>query len=267
MRRAFTLLELLITAAIFTVIAFVTVSAYHTGIQYALNNGSRYQAFEQQLHFENRIREVLQSAYLNTTATDTATCFIASTGNGSVTNGGTTTGGTTGAVTNGNSGTGDLASENLPNTLVFTVQGRKIGGAYLAATDTDLQTLNQKFGPVGGVSEIGLSTTAIGDPGDNTGLFIRKQTPADSDHTQGGYESLLDGDVTEIGFEFFNGTQWTTTWDSTQAGQKRLPAAVRVSYILSADPNTTHIFVVRLPLSNVTPTNPVAAGSSTGGTP
>jgi len=74
---------------------------------------------------------------------------------------------------------------------------------------------------------------------------------------------VLSPDVQSIGFEFYDGTQWVGSWDTTAAGQRRLPAAIRVSYKLTADPNTTHVFVVRLPLSDVTPNNPVSNGGTT----
>jgi len=55
-------------------------------------------------------------------------------------------------------------------------------------TTDDFETQQTLYGPVGGVSEISLSTTAVGDAGSHTGLFERRQTPSDGDPTQGGTE-------------------------------------------------------------------------------
>ena len=80
-------------------------------------------------------------------------------------------------------------------------------------------------------------------------------------------ESVLESSVTSIGFEFYDGTEWTAAWDTTETGgTRRLPAAVKVSYTLATDTqNLTHSFVVPLPTSDVDTNNPASA-TSTGGT-
>jgi prepilin-type N-terminal cleavage/methylation domain-containing protein len=260
-RSGFTLLELLIAAVIFSLIGFAVSRAYAVGIQFEVNSPKTREALEKRIAFEEQVANLLRSAYLSPTATDTVTCFIASTGNG------TTSTTTTTLTQNSNAGGGStLATSNFPNTLVFTTQGQRLPGSFLSTQETDLQTINDKYGPIGGITEVGISTTAVGDAGDMQGLFLRQQSPADTDHTQGGIEQLLSADIANIGFEFFDGTNWGSTWDTTQPGQRRLPAAVRVTYTLNGDENTDHVFTVQLPLSDVTPDNPANVGSTIGGT-
>jgi hypothetical protein len=129
----------------------------------------------------------------------------------------------------------------------------------------DFPTLNQNIGPQGGTQEISFEMTPVGSPPDAnaTGLFLRVQTPADDDPTQGGNESVFDADVSQITFQFFDGANWQPSWDTTTAS-RRLPAAVWVDYQLTSD-NSDHEFIVTLPNSDVTPTNPVTdqGGSQT----
>ena len=129
----------------------------------------------------------------------------------------------------------------------------------------DFETQHTQHGPQGGVAEVSLSITAVGDSGSNSGLFERLQRPADGDESQGGTESVLEPMVSSIGFEFYDGTQWVTEWDTRTT--RRLPASVRVSYTLSTDSNNqTHSFVVSIPSSDVDAENPANSTSTTGGT-
>ena len=71
--------------------------------------------------------------------------------------------------------------------------------------------------------------------------------------------------MTQLGFEFYDGIEWVTVWDTLNS-TRRLPAAVRVSYTLSTDSEAqTHTFVVPLAASDVDADNPATA-TSTGGT-
>lgn len=247
MRRGLTMLELLIASVIFGIVASAATTAYRFSVMHSIDYSRAQQVMERRVQFENQVRGLIESAYLSPSAASSSTCFIASSASG---------------TTNG--GSSSLTTENLPDTIVFS-SIKRVPANYLATTETSLDTLNDKYRPQGGVTEVGISTTTVGDPGNNEGLFIREQTPADSDHTQGGYESVLNPDVVQIGFEMFNGTEWVSTWDTTQGGQHRLPAAVRVSYSIRGDENTTHVFVVSVPLSDVTPDNPVTTTSGATG--
>jgi hypothetical protein len=144
--------------------------------------------------------------------------------------------------------------------LVFTSLGERLPAEFVTSQD-DFETLNQTYGPRGGLTEVSISQSAIGNAPVSTGLYLRKQTPADGDSSQGGFESSLDPDIDSISFEFYNGESWDLTWDSTAMDVPRLPAAVRVTYSRTSD-SVERIFVVRLPLSDVTPDNPVTAGGS-----
>jgi hypothetical protein len=129
----------------------------------------------------------------------------------------------------------------------------------------DFETQQAARGPVGGLTEVSLGTTPIGNAGDKSGLFERIQRPSDSDPTQGGMESVLAPEITSIGFQFYDGTQFISAWDTT-TGSRRLPSAVQVSYKLKGDDdNVVHTFVVAIPASDVTAQNPYSATSTTTG--
>ena len=239
-RRAFSLVELLMAVAIIGVVSAALAQGFIVGNDFGqhLENARREQS--QRLSFEARVRTLLEAAWLSADETDPYSYFVASVGGSAAAGGGNTGGGNA-------------------DTLTFTASNLPASSAYLTNTGDDFDTLNQDFGPQGGTTEIALTHTAYGEPGDRTGLFIREQRPADGDPTQGGYETVMDADVATIRFEFFDGQQWMTDWDSGVAGQLRLPAAVRVYYTLT-DQDTEHAFTVRLPLSDVTPNNPAGVG-------
>lgn len=239
-----TLLELVISIAIIGLLTVAVTRAFVAGLSYETNAAASRERALVRDRIEDHLIDLFQHAYLGTNQAETSTYFIA-------TQGGDTSGG------GGNGGNAD--------TVTFTIQGQRPSGALVESTD-DFETINENYGPQGGVAEIGLSTTPVGDAGSNEGLFERTQRPSDGEPTQGGTEKLLDGDIQTIEFEFWDGTTWTPTW-STQAGAtKRLPAAVRVTYTLrNQSDNTNHIFVVRIPASDVTADNPAeqtAAGGA-----
>jgi hypothetical protein len=126
------------------------------------------------------------------------------------------------------------------------------------ASNDDFETNNQNFGPQGGIQEVSIETTAVGSIGQGmTGCFLRTQIPADDDPTQGGNEVLLTSELTELGFEMYDGTTWQTSWDTrSQTGAGELPAAVKVTYRFTGD-TVDNIFIVQLPESTATSTNPV----------
>ncbi|MBV9852675.1 MAG: prepilin-type N-terminal cleavage/methylation domain-containing protein [Armatimonadetes bacterium] len=145
--------------------------------------------------------------------------------------------------------------------LTFTTTAPGVPLASLSSTDP-FEDQQRSQGPVGGLAEVSLGTDPVGDAGGRAGLFERLQRPGDGDPTQGGTESVLDPQVAAIGFQFWDGVEWLTTWD-TASGPRRLPAAVEVTYTLRDDPdNTAHFFVVPLPASDVTAQNPAAPGGS-----
>jgi len=260
MRRGITLVELLVASVMFALIAVSLSQVLYFVIRYEMDAPKAREAAESKIQFQDSLTQILQSAYLSSTATDNTTYLIGTSAGQNPNSGGA--GGTTQSNINLNPG-------QTSDGIVLTINGQRVAQSYMNVTDTDLANLNQQYGAQGGVEEIAISMTPVADPGDKTGLYIREQRPADSDYTQGGYERVFSPDVHSIGFEFYDGTEWVGSWDTTAgASQRRLPAAIRVSYSMTDDPNTTHVFVVQLPLSDVTPNNPVANGgtTTTGGT-
>ena len=240
--RGITFLELLVGLAITAIIVPGIVGAFIKGLNYQAHINAAAQGPKEIVGLEDKIKKLVSTAMLTASTTDANSYFVV-----------TSTGG---------------SQTGLGDTLVFTGFGESTPGSVLSTSiDDDFETLNNEAGPWGGLEEVGLSTTPVGQVGNMTGLFLRLQRPPDSDPTQGGLESLLDGNVQSISFECFDGQNWQPTWDTrTSTSARRLPAAVRVTYILSQDPGTQHVFVARVPMSDVTPTNPVtttAGGTST----
>jgi Tfp pilus assembly protein PilE len=307
-----TLLELLVGAAIFAMVSAALSRAFWFAIHYEINAPAERERFESQIRFEDRMRAILQQAYISSSATDLSTYLIGTEGgqnpNGSPNLTAATAAPGTAAASSTTAATASSSSgANTSGTsdgIVLTVLGQQIPPNYLAATgvsmtdtsgntsptggtqdfeqsatlangqsaESDLEQLNTDYGPQGGVTEIAISLSAVGDPGQYSGdLYIRTQHPADADYTQGGTERVLDDSVQKIQFEFYDGTNWDGGWDTTSSGMHYLPAAIRVHYWLKADPDTEHVFVVRLPLSTLTPQSPLGSASTgtstvTGGT-
>lgn len=241
-RRGFSLVELLLAVALIGIVSGVLAQGFVVGSEYGqrLDRARREQS--QRLSFEARVRTLLEAAWLAGDETDPYSFFVASVGGSAAAGGGNTGGG-------------------RADTLTFTAANLAPSYAYLTNVDSDFETLNEQYGAQGGNTEVALSHTAYGEPGERTGLFIRKQRPADGDPTQGGFESVMDADVETIRFEFYDGQQWVNDWDSGVAGQHRLPAAIRVYYTLTNQENE-NAFVVRLPLSDVTPDSPAGVGGT-----
>lgn len=162
--------------------------------------------------FEDTLSRLIRKAFVTTDPEDGGTYFI-------------------GRVASGNSdGLGTVRSDEL----IFTRLTGKPSGKALSSTQPDFELRNEELGPDGGLEEVAISLFAVGDPGDQSGLYLREQKPSDTDPDQGGYESVLRESVSEIFFEFYDGTNWQGTWDTTQ-GERALPLAVRVSYRESGD--------------------------------
>ncbi len=233
-RRGVTLMELLVVLVMMAIIAAGSVRSFTVGVDYHTRYLPERQREDAIRTFENRIRGLFENLYFDPDQTVT-TFTLAETGN-------------SGGLPNT-----DASSDQVTFTIVRTPPQQ-----VLNAT-SDFETLNEEFGPVGGIEEISISTTPVGDAGNQTGLFLRVQSPGDSDFTQGGYESVLWDQVESIAFEGFDGTTWTSIWD-TETGEARIPAAVRISYVLRQDPETVRTLIVRLPQSDVTPDNPYGQG-------
>jgi type II secretory pathway pseudopilin PulG len=225
-----TLLELLLALALSSVLALALTFTFAAAMNLQKAQETSRATVDETDRTEQTITQIIRGAKISASATDTTTFFVGQDAGGS----------------------SDLGCDRL--TLTTTAPGVPLASQDDA--DNDFETQQSQRGPVGGVAEISLSTTAVGGAGSRTGLFERIQRPSDGDPTQGGMESVLSANVSEIGFEFWNGTQWVSAWDTT-TGDRRLPAAVQVSYRLKNDSQSqTRVFVVNIPESDVTAQNP-----------
>ena len=283
--RGITLLEVLVTAAITVIVLLAAVQAMAAGIGYNERLRSGRDTEESRRRFEERLTLLLTRAYIDsadtkginpnsanaTGSTETAntrTCFfVGQTGAGMppgqtiapgqlLIPGQATQAAAAGAQTNGSTSAGNA------DTLMFTVMGRPLPGSVLAEDPSDdFETTNQHYGPQGGLAEYAISMTPVGDAQGQKGVILREQLPADEDATQGGYESVIEPDVTSLTFEFFDGTAWQPSWNTFAQTTRQLPAAVRVTYSLTGE-SQNRIFIVGLACSTVTPNNPA---TTTGG--
>lgn len=249
-RRAIALIELLISAVITIIIVGAAGAAYVSSIASERQLQSSQESQSNQVRIEQRLRTLVAAAFVSADENDASTYFIGQ-------------------------ASGTSSTDNtFADTLTFTTLGEGVNGGVITSTD-DFETLNQRFGPQGGVAEISLATTPVGiPPQDQQGLFMREQRPADGDPTQGGDESVLDPDIASIQFEFFDGNDWVPTWQTAQATSgvqsgtatnygRRLPAAVRITYTLTSDSSDgSHQLVVRLTHSDVTTDNPATPGGN-----
>ncbi len=229
--RALTLLELLIAITIMAIVVGAMAFTFSAGLSYE-QTARRQRAETGQVEvLEKRLTRLIQSARLPENGeADSSGYFIAYS----------------------QSGDTALGAESI----TFQTTGDAVPLAARESQD-NFETQHDTRGTVGGLAEVSLSLTAIGDPGNRTGLFERVQRPADGDPDQGGEERVLSPSVAQIGFEFYNGTEWVVSWDTTNGDEYRLPAAVRVNYRLSVDPDSVNRqLVVPIPASDVTADNP-----------
>ncbi|RYG26090.1 prepilin-type N-terminal cleavage/methylation domain-containing protein [bacterium] len=243
-QRGLTLIELLLALVVSTIVIMAAGNAYVTGVGYGAKMNAGRDAAARQTIFETRLSELFSHAYIDVDAANTATYFLS------------------GDAVMGSPAAGSNSSTD-EGSLVFTVLGRRLPSTLVSSTDEDFETINEKFGPRAGVTEIQIGTTPVGtDPSGQPGLYLREQTPSDSDASQGGEESKLSADIETISFEYFDGTDWQTTWDTNSMGTRRLPSSVRVTYKFR-DETEEHIAVFSVPASDVTPDNPVVQEAAT----
>jgi prepilin-type N-terminal cleavage/methylation domain-containing protein len=240
-RSGVTLLELTISVAIIGILTAGVTRAFIAGLNYETGITAARARQEQKDQFDDRITELFQFAYLAPDDTNTDTFFIAG------------------------SGGEDTLTGEFADTVQMTVQGVRQPISTLESTD-DFETQNEVLGPQGGITEISISMTPVGEAGTQSGLFIRTQRPSDSEPTIGGTESVFDPTVTSIEFEFWDGTAWQPSWSTQVGAEKRLPAAVRITYTRDGEnEDLPRVLVVRLPVSDVTATEPADQTTPGGG--
>lgn len=240
-RRGVTLIELVVAVAIVGLLSVALTRAFVMGLTYENSISVARERIEARDRIEDQLVGLFQHAYLDPDNTDTFTFFIG-----------------------GSEDDNSVGSGNATN-VQFTVQGQRLSGALLASQD-DFATMNDLYGPQGGVEEVALSTTPVGDAGNQEGLFLRTQRPSDSEPTQGGKESILDPSIKSIEFEFWDGTAWQPSWSTQVGSTKRLPAAVRITYTVDGDDaGKSRILVVKIPNSDVTAENPAEQTAPGGG--
>lgn len=229
-----TLIEVLVVVTLMAILTMALGYALTSGLDIERAQAARRAQQDRTVAFEQRIATLLRGAKIIDDPDDLTTFFI-----------GEQVG-----------GDGELGCDRL----TFTTVAPTVSLAAQVSED-DFEEQQEAQGPVGGIAEVSLSTTAVGDPAGRTGVFERVQRPSDGDPTQGGMEGLISTRVEVIGFQFYDGTEWVNTWDTVTGPERRLPAAVRVSYRLrDAGENDVRSFLVALPTSDVTEQNPAVGG-------
>lgn len=224
-RCGLTLYELLVAGVIVAIVTAALTRAFAVGLTFPARAEASRDREGARIRFEEKVGRLLRNAFLSTDTGNAAGYFLAGV---------------------------DAAGEE--GRVTFTAAPESVAGAALSATGS-FEEQHERFGPIAATREVSLGLTPLGEAGDLQGLFLREQVPADGDPTQGGKESLLGQTVEEATFELYDGAVWQIDWD-TRTGQRRLPAAVRVSYRLQGEEQPT-LFVVQLVHSDVTPENPI----------
>lgn len=230
-----TLIELLVAMGIGGIVVAASAVAFRAGVDHLYFSQRVLQTEQSKSDWTSGLRQSLSCAAISSDANDTKSFFIASS---------------------------DEASSDLGATrITFTSSYSYLPGGSLSAELT-FDDVHDTYGPLGGLAEYSYGTVATGDAGNATGMFERIQRPVDADPLQGGFESLVSADVSEIGFQFWDGSEWLSEWD-TRSGTRRLPAAVKVQYRLTDEStDQLHQFVVIIPNSDVTASNPITQGAS-----
>lgn len=222
------LIELLIVLVILVILTSAIGFAFAAELNMRrMQEARRYQTTDANMSMRNEIKRLLEGAKISSSTTDATTFFI-----------GEASGGST-----------ELGCDRL----TFTTTEPGVPYAAIASTD-DYATQQTARGPVGGIAEVSLSTTAVGSPVNKSGLYERMQRPSDSDSSQGGIEWVLDMHISRIGFQFWNGQDWVSTWDTTS--DRHLPEQVKISYTTTEQPDAVRVFIVSIPSSDVDSQNP-----------
>lgn len=232
-RVGITLIELLIVLVMTAILTVAIGYAFVAGLDLERVQARRQTQTSERERFERRLVRLLEAAKLDEDSNDRLSYFVAE--------------------------TGETDDELGCQRITFTTNVSDFTLEAQESTD-DFQTQHDAVGPQGGLAEVSLGTTPVGDAGELTGLFERIQRPSDGDTTQGGTEGILAAGIARIGFQFYNGESWISTWDTLNS-DRRLPAAVLVSYVLAEDAaETVHSLIIPIPASDVDAQNPANTG-------
>lgn len=235
-RRGLSVIELLVGIVIIAIATGAVARAFSASLDYQNQADRARDRIDARNRFEDRMAELLSGA----TLTGANTFMISPVSQGA-------------GAQSSSSAPPAPPSEPAPQSiladgsasLTFTSMSDAAPVRYLTSTEPDFSSLNQTFGPQAGVEEVAFSMVPVGNAGLKQGLFLRRQRPADTDPTQGGTETDMNPEVADIRFEFYDGTDWQTTWDSTSDQKGKLPTAIRVTYLLRGDKQPSS-FIVRM---------------------
>jgi type II secretion system protein J len=166
----------------------------------------------------------------------------------------------------------DLAGIMLPGTLGGALQSSPTSSLSL---DQNTQRVSPDFyttsGSIDGwnpFSEVQMVSFALGasNDGSNTKTLYRLVTrnllPAAD--TTADQQPLLTG-LSDATFEFYDGSEWTDTWDSTVSNT--LPAAIKVSFLFPAPPSGPAPDPIEIVVPIMATTSTSSSSSSTTSTP
>lgn len=239
--RGITLLELLAALVVAGMLVSSLAMAFSTSLRAYLRSPDALDRVDEDRALEKRLTNLISRAWVSSGDTDQTSYFIA--GNGD----------------EQGIGSSDSASE-----ITFTVLGEPISAPAMSAQDLTFEERNERFGPLGGVTEVRIGTSPIGDAGDATGMFLRRQTPSDEDPLQGGEEELLDSRISDLTFEFWDGQEWLGQWDTT-TDERRVPSAIKLTYTISEDDaERQRVLVIRLANSDISSAVPLGSGGGNG---
>lgn len=234
-RRGLTLIELLVALALTVGVAVSLAVVFRSSIDFAQRGTASVDTRQTDQDQNDELQRLIEGAYLTPDTTDTKAYFVAQ-----------QLGGVTGGA----------------DTLTWTTVGRRMDGwATQPDPNATFEDLNSKLGAQGGLAEVSVSIQPVGAEAQGTGLFLRVQRPADGDITQGGTERLLIPDITTVAFEFWNGTNWVTQWDTRQ-GDRRLPSLVRITLGVQGN-DQSRVLTIPVRSSDVTTQNPSTQGGGT----
>jgi hypothetical protein len=223
--RGISLVELLVTLFIFVITMGAVIDAFVSGLGSEKHTFEARKSKEETFRFEDGLSKLIAYADL----TDSSSVFESP------------------IPSDGQAPPPDSSSglAQGSSSLVITTWNPPPGVRFLEQSDAPWESLNSRFGPEGGTTEVALSTVPVGDAGAKLGLFIREQKPPQTDPSSGGTERVYSPNVRDIRFEFYDGTTWQTSWDSKNAQKGALPTAVRITY-LAFNEKTPHTFLIRL---------------------